>query len=64
MIKTFAVAAAVLLLAVPAMAQTKPATTKPGPAATEDKYVGYYYPKPNSTASARTIAQTPPLLAP
>ena len=49
MIKTFAIAAAALLLAGPALAQTKPATTKPGPAATEDKYVGYYYAKPNST---------------
>ena len=58
MIKTFAVAAAVLLLAVPAMAQTKPATTKPGPAATEDKYVGYYYPKPTSTETYTSQLQT------
>jgi len=58
MIKTFAIAAAVLLLAVPAMAQTKPATTKPGPAATEDKYVGYYYPKPNSTEIYESTMKT------
>ena len=58
MIKTFAVAAAALLLAVPAVAQTKPATTKPGPAATEDKYVGYYYPKPNSTEIYESTMKT------
>ena len=60
MIKTFAVAAAALLLTVPAIAQaqTKPATTKPGPAAADDKYVGYYYPKPNSTEVYESAMQT------
>jgi hypothetical protein len=58
MIKTFAIAAAALLLAGPALAQTKPATTKPGPAATDDKYVGYYYPKPNSTEVYESAMQT------
>jgi hypothetical protein len=60
MIKTFAVAAAALLLAVPAMAQTKPATpaAKPAAAATEDKYVGYYYPKPSSTEVYESAMQT------
>ena len=60
MIKTFAVAAAALLLAVPAMAQTKPAApaAKPAAAATDDKYVGYYYPKPNSTEVYESAMQT------
>jgi hypothetical protein len=60
MIKTFAVAAAALLLAVPAMAQTKPAApaAKPAAAATEDKYVGYYYPKPSSTEVYESAMQT------
>jgi len=61
MMKTFSVAAAVLLLAVPAMAQQqKPATpaAKPAAAATEDKYVGYYYPKPNSTEIYESAMQT------
>jgi hypothetical protein len=59
MIKTFAVAAAALLLAVPAMAQTKPAApAKAAAAATEDKYVGYYYPKPNSTEVYESAMQT------
>ncbi|MBS0526485.1 MAG: molybdopterin-guanine dinucleotide biosynthesis protein A [Proteobacteria bacterium] len=60
MIKIYAVAAAALLLAVPAMAQTKPAApaAKPAAAATEDKYVGYYYPKPNSTEVYESAMQT------
>ena len=49
-----AAVAAALLIAVPAVAQQQkpaaPAAAKPAAAATdEDKYVGYYYPKPNST---------------
>src|SRR5579885_3265889 len=59
MTKMFAVAAAVLLLAVPAMAQTKPAApAKPAAAAAEDKYVGYYYPKPNSTEIYESAMKT------
>jgi hypothetical protein len=63
MIKTFAVVAATLLLAVPAMAQTKPAApaapAKPAAAAPgEDKYIGYYYPKPNSTETYESAMQT------
>jgi hypothetical protein len=59
MIKTFAIAAAALLLAVPAMAQTKPAATKPVAAApADDKYVGYYYPKPNSTEVYESAMKT------
>ena len=59
MMKTFAAAAvAALLVATPTLAQQKPAA--PAAAATEDKYVGYYYPKPNSTevftSSLQTIA--------
>ncbi len=56
MMKTFAAAlAVVLLVAASASAQTKPAA-KPAAAAPaaatapgEDRYVGYYYPKPTST---------------
>jgi hypothetical protein len=59
MIKTFVVAAATLLLAVPAMAQTKPAASKPVVAApADDRYVGYYYPKPNSTEVYESAMQT------
>jgi hypothetical protein len=51
MMKTFAAAAATLLVAGSALAQQKPATPAAAakPAAVEDRYVGYYYPKPNST---------------
>jgi hypothetical protein len=59
--KMFAVAAAALLLAVPAMAQQKPAAPhKPAAAApaSDDKYVGYYYPKPNSTEVYESAMQT------
>ena len=58
MMKTFAVAAAALLIAVPAMAQQKPAASKPVGAATEDRYVGYYYPKPTSTEVFESQMQT------
>jgi hypothetical protein len=56
--KTFAVAAAALLIAAPALAQQKPAASKPVGAATDDKYVGYYYPKPNSTEVYESAMQT------
>ena len=62
MIKTFAAVAAVLLLAGSAMAQTKPAApaapAKPATASGEDKYIGYYYPKPNSTETYESAMQT------
>jgi len=63
MIKTFAAAvAAALLVATPALAQQKPAapaaSAKPAAAATEDKYIGYYYPKPNSTEVFESSLQT------
>lgn len=62
MIKTFAAAtaAAALLVAGPALAQQKP-TTPAAPAkhaTTEDKYVGYYYPKPSSTEVYESSMQT------
>jgi hypothetical protein len=64
MMKTFAAALAVgLLLAASASAQTKPAAAKPAattPAAApgEDRYVGYYYPKPTSTELFESQMQT------
>lgn len=64
MIKTFAAAAAAtLLVAGSALAQQKPATpaTPAAPAkhaTTEDKYVGYYYPKPSSTEVYESSMQT------
>ena len=60
MIKTFAAAvAAALLVATPALAQQKPAApATPAAAATEDKYIGYYYPKPNSTEVFQSSLQT------
>ena len=65
MIKTFAASLAVgLLLAASASAQTKPAA-KPAPAAAtpatppgEDRYIGYYYPKPTSTEVFESQMQT------
>ena len=64
MMKTFAAVAAALLIAVPAVAQQqKPATpaapAKPAAAAAEeDRYIGYYYPKPNSTEIYQSAMQT------
>jgi len=51
MMKTFAAAATILLVAGSALAQQKPAATAAPakPAGVEDRYIGYYYPKPNST---------------
>ncbi len=63
MMKTFAASLAIgLLLAASASAQTKPAAksaaatpaTPPG----EDRYVGYYYPKPTSTEVFESQMQT------
>ena len=63
MIKTFAASLAVgLLLAASASAQTKPAAAKPAAAAPatpgEDRYIGYYYPKPTSTEVFESQMQT------
>ena len=60
MMKTFAAAAAVaLMVALPALAQQKPAApAKPAAAASDDKYIGYYYPKPNSTEVYESTMQT------
>ena len=60
MMKTFAAAAAAtLLVAGSALAQQKPATpaAPAKPAAAEDRYVGYYYPKPNSTETYESAMQ-------
>jgi hypothetical protein len=63
MMKTFAAAAAAtLLVAGSALAQQKPAApaAPAKPAAAADRYIGYYYPKPNSSevyeSSMETIA--------
>jgi hypothetical protein len=60
MIKTFAAAAAVaLMVALPALAQQKQAApAKPAATASDDKYIGYYYPKPNSTEIYESTMQT------
>ena len=64
MMKTFAAALAVaLLVASSASAQTKPAAAKPATATPatppgEDRYVGYYYPKPTSTEVFESQMQT------
>ena len=60
MMKTFAAAAAVaLMVALPALAQQKPAApAKPAAAASDDKYIGYYYPKPTSTEVFESQLQT------
>ena len=63
MIKTFAasLAAALLIAGTAAAQQPKPATpaapAKPA-AASEDRYVGYYYPKPTSTEVFESAMQT------
>jgi hypothetical protein len=64
MMKTLAAALAVaLLVASSASAQTKPAAAKPATATPatppgEDRYVGYYYPKPTSTEVFESQMQT------
>ena len=65
MMKTFAASLAVgLLLAASASAQTKPAAKPASAAATpatppgEDRYIGYYYPKPTSTEVYQSSMQT------
>ena len=63
MMKTFAATLAIALTAaaLPAVAQqaAKPAAApKPAAAATEDRYIGYYYPKPTSTEVFESHLQT------
>ena len=61
MMKMFAAAAAAsLLVAGSALAQQKPATTAAPakPAAAEDRYIGYYYPKLTSTEVYQSPMQT------
>ena len=62
MMKMFAAMAVALMVALPAVAQQTPAApAKPAAAATapgEDRYVGYYYPKPNSTEIYESAMQT------
>lgn len=62
MIRTFAVALALATAAtLPAVAQqaAKPATPAAAkPAAGEDRYIGYYYPKPTSTETFESSMQT------
>ena len=64
MIKTFAasLAAALLIAGTAAAQQPKPATpatpAKPAAATDGDRYVGYYYPKPNSTEVYESTMQT------
>jgi len=56
-------AAAAALAALPALAQApKPAqgAAKPAAAATEDRYIGYYYPKPTSVETFESTLQTIP----
>ena len=57
MMKTFAALAVALMVAAPALAQQKPAPAAPA-ATAEDKYIGYYYPKPNSTEVFTSSLQT------
>ena len=67
MIKTFAACLALALMAfTAAQAQQQPAPAKPAaPAATkpagepkEDRYIGYYYPKPTATETFESTMQT------
>ncbi len=59
MMKMFAASLAVgLLLAGSASAQTKPAAATQATPAGEDRYVGYYYPKPTSTEVFDSQMQT------
>jgi hypothetical protein len=67
MISRFAVGVAIVLAAaLPAAAQQQPAKPAPAAAATaaagkpngEDRYIGYYYPKPTSTETFESTMQT------
>ncbi len=63
MLKTFATCLAIALTAaaVPALAQqAKPAAAPAPKSATEDRYIGYYYPKPTSTEVFESSLQTIP----
>lgn len=62
MMKTVAASLAVALtaIALPALAQqaAKPAAAAAPKAATDDRYIGYYYPKPTSTEVFESQLQT------
>ena len=58
MMKIVAAACALLLVAASASAQAPKPAAPPKPAATEDKYIGYYYPKPTSTETFESTLQT------
>jgi hypothetical protein len=60
MMKTFAAALAIALTAaaLPALAQQAKPAAAPKAAATEDRYIGYYYPKPTSTEVFESQLQT------
>ena len=62
MMKKFAACLAVVVMtaAVPALAQGPKPAAAPAPKAapTEDRYVGYYYPKPTSTETFESTLQT------
>ena len=64
MMKTVAASMAVALtaIALPALAQqaAKPAAAAAPKAATDDRYIGYYYPKPTSTEVFESSLQTIP----
>ena len=58
--KTFAATLAIALTAaaLPALAQQAKPAAAPKAAATEDRYIGYYYPKPTSTEVFESQLQT------
>ena len=62
MMKTVAASMAIALtaIALPALAQqaAKPAAAAAPKAATDDRYIGYYYPKPTSTEVFESQLQT------
>ena len=62
MMKKFAACLAVVVMtaAVPALAQAPKPAAAPAPKAapTEDRYIGYYYPKPTSTETFESTLQT------
>ncbi len=58
MMKMFAASVAALLLAGSAAAQQAAPATAAKPAANDDRYVGYYYPKPDTTEVFTSAMQT------
>ena len=58
MMKIVSAACVLLLVAASASARAPKPAAPPKPAATEDKYIGYYYPKPTSTEVYQSSMQT------